>query len=89
MIIDKVQDLGLRLVKRRKGASSLEFTLQNAKPYLDLVEPGRMLGRIVTNDAMSGIGLSNSLCKGCWYHLCRSLRDSTSHVFGVVVGNKI
>ncbi len=55
VVIDEFEHFGLEQFDRHKGAALKQFAHQNAQPYLDLVQPGAMLGRVVKDDAMGGV----------------------------------
>ena len=66
---DEVQHLVLEIVGGSEVASPQQLTDQDTQPQLDLIQPGRMLRRVVEDDATAaGAGSRHRGCRrsGKW-----------------------
>lgn len=56
VVSDESQDFGFQVIGRREIDVTQEFTLQNAKPNFDLINPRGMFWSVGENDAMLSDG---------------------------------
>jgi hypothetical protein len=55
-VFDELKNPLLQIRLTQKVASFEELSHQNAKPHLNLIEPGTMLGGEVEDNPMGGVG---------------------------------
>lgn len=81
-VFDKSQDFGLEIGEGSERAAFEQFARENAKPNLDLVHPGSVLGGVVKDQAVGRVGQKG----GATFHRSKNTRFAFDAQVEVEIG---